>query len=65
MCDQEMIAGLPQVGRFVLSTGTNWYTCYRCSYDLCVSCVHRRLDRVSREATQSLVHYIYTVKMRY
>ena len=41
--------GCPLVGRFVLSTGTNWYTCYRCSYDLCVSCVHRRLDRVSRD----------------
>ena len=41
--------GCPQVGRYVLSTGSNWYTCYKCSYDLCLACVHRRLDRVSRE----------------
>ena len=44
-----LVQGCPQVGRYVISTGTNWFTCYKCSYDLCVACVHRRLDRVSRE----------------
>ena len=45
-----LVQGCPQVGRYVLSTGSNWYTCYKCAYDLCLACVHRRLDRVSREA---------------
>ena len=44
-----LVQGCPQVGRYVITTGTNWFTCYKCSYDLCVACVHRRLDRVSRE----------------
>ena len=44
-----LVQGCPQVGRYVLSTGSNWYTCYKCAYDLCLACVHRRLDRVSRE----------------
>ena len=33
--------GCPQYGMFVVNTGTNWYTCYKCSYDLCYQCVQR------------------------
>ena len=44
-----LVQGCPQVGRYVLSTGSDWYTCYKCPYNLCLACVHRRLDRVSRE----------------
>ena len=58
--------GCPQVGRYVLSTGSNWYTCYKCSYDLCLACVHRRLDRVSREdVIMELVEIIVLSIMAY
>ena len=43
------LQGCPLIGGYVINSGRNWYTCYKCGYDLCVQCVHRRLDRVSRK----------------
>ena len=30
------------------NTGSNWYSCYKCEYDLCKKCMQRRLEKTSK-----------------
>ena len=25
----------------MINSGKNWYTCFKCGYDLCIQCIHR------------------------
>ena len=31
------------------NTGSNWYACYKCEYDLCDKCVKRRLNKNAKQ----------------
>ena len=40
-----LVQGCPALGAYVPNTGCNWYSCYKCEYDLCAACVKRRVER--------------------